>query len=160
ARALSDVPIVGSMTFGEDLVAVDGTTPEVAARALAASGVDALGVNCGVGPVACLDALGQMAAGSGSVPLFIMPNAGLPSRVEGQFVYAAGPAYFAEGVPRFLAAGARLLGGCCGTTPDHVAAMRQVLDKELARVRGTEAAIAHGPARLEAGASPRSTIVE
>jgi homocysteine S-methyltransferase len=160
ARALSDVPIVGSMTFGEDLVAVDGTTPEAAARALAAAGVDALGVNCGVGPVACLDALGQMVAGAGTVPLLIMPNAGLPSRVEGQFVYAAGPAYFAEAVPRFLAAGARLVGGCCGTTPDHVAAMRQALDKELARVRGTEAATAGGPVRLEAGASPRSTIVE
>jgi homocysteine S-methyltransferase len=101
-----------------------------------------------------------MVAGADTVPLLIMPNAGLPSRVEGQFVYAAGPAYFAEAVPRFLAAGARLVGGCCGTTPDHVAAMRQALDKELARVRGTEAATAGGPVRLEAGASPRSTIVE
>ena len=160
ARALSDVPILGSMTFGEDLVAVDGTTPEAAARALAAAGVDGLGVNCGVGPVACLDALGQMAPDAGGTPLLIMPNAGLPSRVEGQFVYAAGPAYFAEAVPRFLAAGARLVGGCCGTTPEHVAAMRQALDKELARVRGTEAAIAGGETQLEVGASPRSTIVE
>ena len=57
-RQLCDLPIVASMTFGEDLAAVDGTTPEAAARALAAAGVDALGVNCGAGPVACLDALG------------------------------------------------------------------------------------------------------
>lgn len=159
ARAIADVPIVASMTFGDDLVAVDGTTPEAAGGALAAAGVDALGVNCGVGPVAALDALHQVAAEAAGMPLLIMPNAGLPTRVEGQFVYAAGPAYFAEAVPRFLAAGARLLGGCCGTTPDHVAAMRQALDKELARARGTQGAGVPA-ARLGAGASPRSTIVE
>ncbi len=157
ARALCDLPVVTSMTFGEDLAAMDGTTPEVAARALAAAGVDALGVNCGVGPVACLDALGQM-AGATDVPTLIMPNAGLPARVQGQFVYAAGPAYFADAVPGFLAAGARLVGGCCGTTPEHIAAMRQVLDKEIARERGT-AGIGERPRpTLEAGASPRSTL--
>ncbi len=159
-RAVSDLPVIASMTFGDDLVAVDGTTPEAAARALAAAGVDAMGVNCGVGPVAAMDALGQMSGADVGLPLLIMPNAGLPTRVEGQFVYAAGPAYFAEAVPRFLAAGARLLGGCCGTTPEHIAAMRQALDKELARARGTEAATSSGRVRLEAGASPRSTIVE
>jgi homocysteine S-methyltransferase len=159
ARGLTDLPIVASMTFGEDLLAADGTSPEAAARALAEEGVDALGVNCGVGPVAALDALAQMDGATSGLPLLIMPNAGLPTRVEGQFVYAAGPAYFAEAVPRFLSAGARLVGGCCGTTPEHIAAMRQALDKELARARGTEAATA--PAgRLEAGASPRSTIAE
>lgn len=140
ARALCDLPVVASMTFGEDLAAMDGTTPEVAARALAAAGVDALGVNCGVGPVACLDALGQMTAEATGIPALIMPNAGLPARVQGQFVYAAGPAYFADAVPGSLAAGARLIGGCCGTTPDHIAAMRQALDKEIARARGTASA--------------------
>jgi homocysteine S-methyltransferase len=159
ARAITDLPVVASMTFGDDLVAVDGTTPEAAAQALGTAGIDALGVNCGVGPVAALDALMQMAPHAAAVPLFIMPNAGLPTRVEGQFVYAAGPAYFAEAVPRFLAAGARLVGGCCGTTPDHIAAMRQALDKELARARGTEAATAP-EGQLGAGASPRSTITE
>ncbi len=160
ARVVTDLPLIASMTFGDDLVAVDGTTPEAAARALTMAGVDALGVNCGVGPVAALDALAQMAPEAAATPLFIMPNAGLPTRVEGQFVYAAGPAYFAEAVPRFLAAGARLLGGCCGTTPEHIAAMRQALDKELARARGTEAANAPEGRRLEAGASPRSTVIE
>lgn len=159
-RALSDLPLVASMTFGEDLVAMDGTTPEAAVQALAVAGVDALGVNCGVGPVAALDALTQMGDDHAGTPLLIMPNAGLPTRVEGQFVYAAGPAYFAEAVPRFLAAGARLLGGCCGTTPDHIAAMRQALDKELARARGAQAATAPTDRRLEAGASPRSVIAE
>ena len=135
ARSLADLPVVASMTFGDDLVAIDGTTPAAAASVLAGVAVDAFGVNCGVGPAACLDALAQMAGG-----LLIMPNAGLPSRVEGQFIYAAGPAYLAEAVPRFLAAGARLLGGCCGTTPEHIAAMRQALDRELARAAGTTTA--------------------
>jgi homocysteine S-methyltransferase len=157
ARAVCDLPVVASMTFGEDLVAIDGTTPEDAAAALVAAGVDAVGINCGAGPVACLEAIGQMAGTE--APLFIMPNAGLPARVEGQFVYAAGPAYFAEAVPRFLAAGARMVGGCCGTTPEHIAAMRPALDRELARATGTASAVG-AELPLGEGAAPRATIVE
>jgi homocysteine S-methyltransferase len=158
ARAVCDLPVVASMTFGEDLVAIDGTTPEAGAHALVAAGVDAVGINCGAGPVACLEALDQISVTG--TPLFIMPNAGLPARVEGHFVYAAGPAYFAEAVPRFLGAGARLLGGCCGTTPDHIAAMRPALDRELARATGTATAIGGAERPLGEGASPRATIVE
>ncbi|HYM83040.1 MAG TPA: bifunctional homocysteine S-methyltransferase/methylenetetrahydrofolate reductase, partial [Candidatus Dormibacteraeota bacterium] len=128
-RAACDLPIVASLTFGEELVAIDGTTPERAADALTAAGVDALGVNCGVGPLACLDALDRMGPPTSDVARSIMPNAGLPQRIEGRFVYAAEPAYLAEMVPRMLDEGARLIGGCCGTTPDHIAAMREVLDR-------------------------------
>jgi methionine synthase I (cobalamin-dependent)/5,10-methylenetetrahydrofolate reductase len=137
ARRASDLPILAEMTFGEELVAADGTTPRQAAVALLAAGVDAFGVNCGAGPFACLEALVQMhAAGvpaeagaevAGSA-LSIMPNAGLPRRVEGQFVYAAGPGYFGDLAAQAYAAGARIVGGCCGTTPEHVAAMRASLD--------------------------------
>lgn len=126
ARSLARLPIVASMTFGEEVVALDGTTPAAAAEAIAAADADAVGVNCGVGPLICLEAVGRMAGG----PLIrsVMPNAGLPQRVEGQFVYAADPAYFGEAVSQFLEAGARIVGGCCGTTPEHVAAMRRALD--------------------------------
>ncbi len=127
ARRASDLPIVAEMTFGEELAALDGTAPEEAARALAAAGADVVGVNCGVGPVACLEAVGRMALG-----LSVMPNAGLPQRIDGRFVYAAGPEYFAEIVGRMRDAGAVLLGGCCGTTPAHIAAMRRSLDALLA----------------------------
>jgi homocysteine S-methyltransferase len=145
-RALCDLPVVASMTFGEDLAAMDGTTPREAAIALTAAGVDGLGVNCGAGPVACLEALASLAV-DGAPHRLIMPNAGLPSRVEERFVYAAGPAYFGDLVPRALDAGARLIGGCCGTTPEHVAAMRQSLDRELARRAGAAgAAVPAGPA--------------
>jgi homocysteine S-methyltransferase len=126
-RARTDLPVLASMTFGEELVAVDGTTPEVAARLQLDADVDGFGVNCGGGPVACLDALARMRS-EGPAPLLIMPNAGLPTRIEGRFVYAADPAYLAAEVPRFLDAGARLIGGCCGTTPEHIAAMRGALD--------------------------------
>jgi homocysteine S-methyltransferase len=129
ARRAGDVPVIASMTFGEDLVLADGTTPEQAVAALTAAGVDAIGVNCGVGPIATMDALARIGAPPDGEPArSIMPNAGLPQRLEGRFVYAAEPAYFGSIVPRVLDEGARILGGCCGTTPAHIAAMRVALD--------------------------------
>ena len=131
-RAATGLPIVASMTFGEELGLADGRTPEAAAALLARAGVDAIGVNCGVGPSASLDALGRMDPGRHELPGSFMPNAGLPQRIEGQFVYAANPAWFGEVVPLALAAGARIVGGCCGTTPAHVAAMRAAVDRSIA----------------------------
>lgn len=130
-RAATGLPLVASMTFGEELGLADGRTPEAAAAVLAGAGVDALGVNCGVGPSASLDALGRMDPGRHGLPGSFMPNAGLPQRIEGQFVYAANPAWFGEVVPLALAAGARIVGGCCGTTPAHVAAMRAAVDRSI-----------------------------
>ena len=91
ARALSDLPVIASMTFGEELQALDDTRPAAAYATLAAAGADAVGVNCGVGPVACLDALEAMGPVLPGVVRAILPNAGLPQRIEGQFIYAAGP---------------------------------------------------------------------
>ena len=139
ARAASDLPVIASLTFGEDLVLTDGTPPRAAAHALAAAGADAVGVNCGAGPAASLEALEAMGAAlDGGPARSIMPNAGLSQRLEGRFVYAASPAYFGTVTPRFVAAGARLVGGCCGTTPEHIAAMRAALDVALP-VTGVEA---------------------
>jgi len=131
-RSATGLPIVASMTFGEELGLADGRTPEEAAALLARSGVDALGVNCGVGPSASLDALGRIDPRRHGLPGSFMPNAGLPQRIEGQFVYAANPAWFGEVVPLAVAAGARIVGGCCGTTPAHVAAMRAAVDRMTA----------------------------
>ncbi len=137
ARRLSDLPIVASMTFGEDLKVADGTDAVAATQALHAAGVDVIGVNCGSGPIAGIDVLEQMAPAADGTPLLVMPNAGLSGRVGGEFVWAAEPTYFAEEVPGFLTAGARLIGGCCGTTPEHIAAMRQALDRARARDAST-----------------------
>jgi methionine synthase / methylenetetrahydrofolate reductase (NADH) len=138
ARRATDIPVIASLTFGEDLVLVDGTSPDRAAAALAAAGVDVIGVNCGAGPSASIEALAAMDAPDSAAPFrSIMPNAGLPQRLEGRFVYTAGADYFATVTPRMLAAGARIVGGCCGTTPDHVAAMRAALaTAELAALPG------------------------
>jgi len=170
ARAAADIPVVASMTFGEDLVLADGTPPEAAVAALTAAGVDAIGVNCGVGPLACLDALARLGMPRPGGPgRSIMPNAGLPQRLEGQFVYAADPAYFGSIVPRLLDAGAGILGGCCGTTPEHVAAMRVALESVAAAEERPERAPAE-PTRAApvtdatpatvSGASPRSAFAD
>jgi homocysteine S-methyltransferase len=160
-RAAADRPIVAEMTFGEELVAADGTTPETAAEALAQAGVDALGVNCGAGPFGCLEALNRMAGPDPAIARSIMPNAGLPQRVEGRFVYAAGPDYFGAIVPRMLGAGAVIVGGCCGTTPEHVAAMRGALDaiaaSDAGRARARAAAATQAPAPAEA--TPAATAI-
>jgi methionine synthase / methylenetetrahydrofolate reductase(NADPH) len=136
ARRAADLPVVAELTFGEELALPDGTSPEAAAIALADAGVDALGVNCGVGPQACLDALeamGRALDGREDAPArSVLPNAGLPQRIEGQFVYAAGPEYFGATVGRALTAGASIVGGCCGTTPAHIAAMRAAFDATVA----------------------------
>jgi homocysteine S-methyltransferase len=144
------------MTFGEDIIAIDGTDPQTMATALATAGVDAVGVNCGAGPIVCLDALGQMGRPSAGLARSIVPNAGLPQRMEGQFVYAAEPAYFGEAVERFLAGGARIVGGCCGTTPEHIAHMRAALD----RLTGRPTKATASPTHTMIGASPRTPPVE
>jgi homocysteine S-methyltransferase len=170
ARKASDLPVIAQLTFGEELELSDGTTPRTAGRALIDAGVDVVGVNCGVGPQACLEALEAIttAANEGDdgakLPAWsILPNAGLPQRVEGQFVYAAGPDYFGRTVPKMLDAGATIIGGCCGTAPGHIAAMRSALDAlttaDSNRARARSTSLASTPASREAP-SPRAPLME
>ncbi len=120
ARAMSDLPVLASMTFGEELVAMDGTTPASAAARWPRPASTSSASTAAWAPRSASMRSCRWPRTT-AAPLLIMPNAGLPSRVEGQFVYAAGPSYFADAVPRFLSAGATVIGGCCGTTPAHVA---------------------------------------
>jgi len=129
AREVSDLPIIASMTFGEDLTLPNGTSPAQAARIMVPAGADVVGVNCGAGPRGCVDALEQLTAVlGGGTPSSVMPNAGLPQRLADRFIFAAAPEYLAAMTARMLGAGARVVGGCCGTTPEHIAAMRATLD--------------------------------
>ena len=169
ARKASDVPVIASLTFGEELRLADGSSPRAAAEALATAGADAIGVNCGAGPVACLDALEAMGrAADGEPARSIMPNAGLPQRLEGRFVYAASPTYFGTVTPRLMAAGAGILGGCCGTTPEHIAEMRTALDAlrapGAADAAGAAAMADSGPTQESptevADRRPRPSLVE
>jgi methionine synthase / methylenetetrahydrofolate reductase(NADPH) len=158
ARSAADIPVIASLTFGEDLTLADGTTAERAAGLLASAGADVVGVNCGAGPSASINALKAMGrAGPDDPARSIMPNAGLPQRLEGRFIYAAGAAYFAQVTPRMVEAGARIVGGCCGTTPEHVAAMRAALETITTTgvaVPRTDAT----PSRTQAALADRSTL--
>jgi homocysteine S-methyltransferase len=162
-RAVSDLPVVAQMAFTEDLVTFTGRTPAEVARTLRSLGVDALGANCSVGSSTLYEVLEHMLPEAGAVPLAFQPNAGLPSRVGERLMYLSSPAYMAEYAGRMIAAGARIVGGCCGTTPQHIAAMREVLDRQ-APVRRREAA---PPVRVRerldvtpVGASAEPTVLE
>jgi homocysteine S-methyltransferase len=121
ARALSDLPVLAQMTVGEAGVTAYGTAPGVFGPELEALGADAVGVNCSVGPQGVLEAVEALAAAV-RVPITAMPNAGLPRDVGGRKMYLASPEYFASYARRIVEAGARIVGGCCGTTPAHIRA--------------------------------------
>ena len=125
-RAVTDLPLVLQMTFTEDGRTLYGAYPEDVARALDGGRVQVLGANCSVGPQALLDIVVRLKRRS-ALPVSVMPNAGLPRFVNGRFVYLSSPEYLADYAVRFAEAGARLIGGCCGTTPLHVRKMRDAL---------------------------------
>jgi homocysteine S-methyltransferase len=127
----SEIPIVAQMTFGTDGKTRYGHTPALVVRALKQAGANVVGVNCGVGPQATLELLEQFVAAADGTPVSAMPNAGLPQFVEGRYVYLSSPEYFADFAARAVAIGVKLLGGCCGTTPAHVRAMRERLASHL-----------------------------
>ena len=132
AREVCDLPIVASMTFAEDGLTMTGHTPAEVVGRVRKAGADVVDVNCSVGPAAMLQTLEHLREAGGDAPLIIMPNAGFPERVEGRFYYPSSPEYFARQTDAFLAQGACIVGGCCGTTPMHIRAMRAALDGWLA----------------------------
>lgn len=125
ARQECDLPVFASMTF-EDGVSLTGSTPEIFAATMSNMGVDAVGVNCGAGPEQMLMVAERLLAAC-DLPVFAEPNAGLPELVDGQTVFRLGPAPFAEKTARFAERGVQILGGCCGTTPEHIAALRRAV---------------------------------
>lgn len=132
ARQVCDLPIVASMTFAEDGLTVTGLDPATVVARVQAAGADLVGVNCSVGPASMLQTLQTMHTAAPQAAYSVMPNAGFPERVEGRFYYPSSPEYFARQAALFLQHGARLVGGCCGTTPMHIHAMRTALDEAFA----------------------------
>ncbi len=120
------LPIVAQVTIDEDGNCLDGSDPEIFAARLVEWNVDVLGINCSVGPVAMLEAIERVRAVT-SLPLAAQPNAGMPRLVEGRNIYLCSPEYMANYTSNFVAAGVRLIGGCCGTTPDHIRAIKSIL---------------------------------
>lgn len=137
ARALSPAPIFALVSVGEEGSTAFGTPVEEAARILEEAGADVLGVNCSVGPAVVLEAIERIAATT-RLPLAALPNAGVPRAVGDRKIYMASPDYFGLYAPRLVEAGARFLGGCCGTTPEHIRAMGEALG---ARRAGGRAAV-------------------
>jgi methionine synthase / methylenetetrahydrofolate reductase(NADPH) len=133
------LPIVASVTVDEESNCLDGSDPEAFATKLVDWGADVIGCNCSIGPVAMLDAIERVRAVT-SLPLAAQPNAGMPRSVEGRNIYLCSPEYMASYARKFVATGVRLVGGCCGTTPDHVRVMKSALragEAKAARVQVT-----------------------
>ncbi len=122
-RRLCDLPIVAQMTIEEHGNTLDGTPPEKFAPELVRLGAHVVGVNCSVGPAAMLETIERIAAATGA-PLSAQPNAGKPRHIEGRTIYLSSPEYMASYARRFSAKGVRLVGGCCGTTPEHIRQMK------------------------------------
>ncbi len=152
-RALTDeLPIIAQMAFTEEGVTFVGRSAVEVARALRGLPVQAIGANCSVGSSVLYDILEQMLPEAGGLPISIQPNAGLPSRVGERLIYLSSPAYMAEYAGKMLEAGARIVGGCCGTTPDHIRAMRAAVDRHVpTRARDRRVSVSL-PAREEAPA--------
>ncbi len=128
-RSVSGLPITAQMTFTDESVTFMGRTPPEVVRTLRELPVEVIGANCSVGSSILYDILEQMLPEADGRPLSIQPNAGLPSRVGERLIYLSSPVYMAEYAARMLEAGARLVGGCCGTTPEHIRAIRQVVTR-------------------------------
>ncbi len=156
ARRMCDLPILASMTYTRDDRSLLGDGPAQVVSALAAAGADVIGANCSGGPAQLLRILEQMRLSPSGLPLAVMPNAGWPERHGGRIMYAATPNYFADHARHFRALGAAIIGGCCGTTPDHIAAMRQALDSEEAST-ASAAPLRETPLRAIAAAAEQPT---
>ncbi len=132
ARQTCDLPVVASVTFTRDDRTLLGDSPAHVAQSLHASGADLIGINCSGGPAQIWRILRQMRAVVPDARFSVMPNAGWPEQVGGRIMYPANPDYFGEYALAFCEAGASLIGGCCGTTPGHIAAMRAALERQPA----------------------------
>jgi len=128
-RAITDLPIIAEVAFTDDGLTFTGRSAAEVVRALRELPIQAVGANCSVGSSVLYDILEQMLPEAGGLHVAIQPNAGLPSRVGERLMYLSSPAYMAEYAARMIGSGARLVGGCCGTTPQHIRAMREALDR-------------------------------
>jgi methionine synthase I (cobalamin-dependent)/5,10-methylenetetrahydrofolate reductase len=155
------LPIVAQMTIGVDLRTPYGATPEDVARSLEKWGVDIIGLNCSVGPQTILEAIEKMAPHT-TKKISAQPNAGMPRDVGGRSMYMASPEYMGTYARHLVQAGAKIVGGCCGTTPDHIHAMVEGIRPLSPRLAGGEMS-GHGSQVSGNGATavePRKHVVE
>ncbi len=125
-RSRCGLPVIAQVTVGEDLLTEYGTSAEQVARSAEEWGADAVGLNCSVGPAVIVEGLEQMAEVT-QLPLSSSPNAGLPRQVGERKIYVTEPGYMGQYARKAINAGARIVGGCCGTTPEHIRSIREVV---------------------------------
>jgi homocysteine S-methyltransferase len=135
----ASVPVIAQMTIGTDGLTPYGASPEDIARALTAAGADVVGLNCSVGPQAILEAIERMTPAT-TRKLSAMPNAGMPREVSGRTMYMASPEYIASYGRHLIQAGVKVIGGCCGTTPEHIRALVEGIRPLAPRLRPTRPA--------------------
>lgn len=140
----ASLPIIAQVTIDEDGNCLDGSDPENFVPKLAEWGADVIGCNCSVGPVAMLEAMERVRAMT-TLPLSAQPNAGIPRSVEGRNIYLCSPEYMASYARKFVAAGVRIVGGCCGTTPEHIRSMKSALRAGEARGKAGAAHVSGAP---------------
>jgi homocysteine S-methyltransferase len=151
-RSLCGLPIVAQMTTEDDGNSLDGTPPERFGPELEAAGADVIGVNCSVGPAGMLETLERLSR-STTKRISAQPNAGRPRDVEGRNIYLCSPEYMASYARRFIALGAKLVGGCCGTTPDHIRQIKAAVRSTTPAAR-RPAAVAMPPVAATADQPP------
>src|SRR5579863_2893085 len=132
------LPLIAQVTIDEDGNCLDGSDPDTFVPRLEEWGADVIGCNCSVGPVAMLDAMERVRAAT-TLPLAAQPNAGIPRSVDGRNIYLCSPEYMASYARKFVAAGVRVVGGCCGTTPEHIRVMKSAL--RVGEARGKTASV-------------------
>ena len=155
-EVVPDLGVAVLTTFSEQLETALGTAPDRVGAELDRAGADAVGANCGVGPESAFAALERMRRGT-DLPLIAQPNAGIPARKDGRFFYPSSPDYSGHYAKRYLRLGVRVIGGCCGTGPAHLAAIAGVIRAEVARTGETRpppAPRAPGKAPTPGGAKP------
>ncbi len=145
-KAACDLPIVAQTTFQRDGRTMGGEPPDEVANIASSLGADVAGVNCSLGPQSALEVVEQMSANT-SIRVSAMPNAGLPRFMDGRLSYPSTADYFGEYARKLVEAGANLIGGCCGTTPEHTARTREALAGEW-NARGRSHVITPGTAEL------------
>ncbi len=146
----ADLPIIAQMAFSEDRVTFVGHSPAEVAHELATLPVQVIGANCSVGPSVLYDVLVLLHQAAPHLPISIQPNAGLPSRLGERLIYLSSPSYMADYAGRMLDAGGRMVGGCCGTTPAHIRAMREIVDRHVPDAARARRSVFVAPAVSEA----------
>ena len=152
-RGLSELPVLAQMTVGQDGTTSYGTDVETIASRLTELGADVIGLNCSVGPAAMLDAIERMVERTDR-PVSAQPNAGLPRAVDDRRIYLASPEYMGSYARRLIQAGARFVGGCCGTTPDHIRKIRTYVASLQPRIVSVEPLIERSDAKTASQSVP------